>query len=249
MSNDVLNGVPGLAWPLSFAEEVGAGEVRPKVNLLHQGFELRAAAEPHGVALIVGEDRLTCGELDAKANRLARFLIEQGVGPEVRVAICAERTAEMVVAMYAVLKAGGAYVPVDPVYPEARQADILADSGALLLLTQERLAGRTPRTSAKPIFLDREGARIDRQGAGPLAPRASEHNLAYVIYTSGSTGRPKGVAIEHRCTTSLIRWAAATYSPEEISGVLAATSSMSMPPAAEAMNTGRPLARSSTMPR
>jgi amino acid adenylation domain-containing protein len=224
LSNDVMSGAPGLAWPHSFADEGGAGEVRPTVSLLHQAFELRAAAEPHGVALVVGEDRLTCGELDARANRLARFLIEQGVGPEVRVAICAERTAEMVVAMYAVLKAGGAYVPVDPAYPEARQADILADSGALLLLTQEHLAERIPRTSAKPVFLDREGPRIDRHGAGPLVPRAGGHNLAYVIYTSGSTGRPKGVAIEHRCTMSLIRWAAATYSPEEISGVLAATS-------------------------
>ena len=104
----------------------------------------------------------------------------------------------MVVAMYAVLKAGGAYVPVDPAYPMERQEIILEDSGARFLLTQERLAGRVPQTSAQRIFLDRDWPRIELHSAEPLPPRADEKNLAYVIYTSGSTGRPKGVAIEHR---------------------------------------------------
>ncbi len=224
MSNDVLNGGPAvMTRPLPSASAV-ADSVLGKVKLLHQAFELRAAAEPEAVVLVAGEDRITCGELEARANRLARFLIAEGVGPEVRVAICAERTPEMVVAMYAVLKAGGAYVPVDPAYPEERQANILADSGALLLLTQERLAGRLPQTSAKTVLLDRGEPRIALESAEPLAPRADESNLAYVIYTSGSTGRPKGVAIAHRSAVVLTRWAARVYSPEELEGVLAATS-------------------------
>ena len=210
MSNDVMNGAPAeLARSRYRYGEDGVESVLRQVTLLHQAFELRAAAEPDAVVLVVGEERITCGELDARANRLARFLVEQGVGPEVRVAICAERAAEMVVAMYAVLKAGGAYVPVDPAYPEARQADILADSGALLLLTQERLAGRIPTTSARPVFLDRDRPRIELYGTEPLPPLADERNLAYVIYTSGSTGRPKGVAIAHRSAVVLTRWAAA----------------------------------------
>ena len=206
------------------AAEGGVEAVLRRVTLLHQAFELRAAAEPEAVVLIVGEERITCGELDVRANQLARFLIEQGVGPEVRVAICAERSAEMVVAMYAVLKAGGAYVPVDPAYPEERQANILADSGALLLLTQERLAGRIPATSARPVFLDRDWPRIDLYDAGPLPPLADERNLAYVIYTSGSTGRPKGVAIAHRSAVVLTRWSARIFSPAELAGVLGSTS-------------------------
>ncbi|HEY3570221.1 MAG TPA: amino acid adenylation domain-containing protein [Thermoanaerobaculia bacterium] len=194
------------------------------VTLLHQAFERRAAAEPEAVVLVAGEERITCGELESRANRLARFLAAQGVGPEVRVAVCAERTPDLVVALYAVLKAGGAYVPVDPAYPEERQAAILGDSGALLLLTQERLTGRLPHTSARPVLLDRDWPEIERYGGGPFDCPAGERNLAYVIYTSGSTGRPKGVAIEHHSAVTLTRWAARIYSPEELSGVLAATS-------------------------
>src|SRR6185369_14742112 len=112
LSNDVFNSVPFEPARRRFHLEIG--ETLQRVTLLHQAFELRAAAEPDAVALVAGEERITCRELNARANQLARFLVERGVGPEVRVAICAERTAEMVVAMYAVLKAGGAYVPVDP---------------------------------------------------------------------------------------------------------------------------------------
>jgi amino acid adenylation domain-containing protein len=225
LSNDVMNGVPAeLARSRCTYAEDGVEAVLRQVTLLHQAFELRAAAEPDAVVLVVGEERITCGELDAKANQLARFLVEQGVGPEVRVAICAERGAEMVVAMYAVLKAGGAYVPVDPAYPGERQANILADSGALLLLTQERLAGRVPTTSARPVFLDRDWPRVELYGTEPLPPLADERNLAYVIYTSGSTGRPKGVAIAHRSAVILSRWCARIFSPEELAGVLGSTS-------------------------
>ncbi|HEX4497580.1 MAG TPA: AMP-binding protein, partial [Thermoanaerobaculia bacterium] len=217
MSSSVLSptpaGLPGVRFAVAGG---GVQEAMRRVTLLHQAFEARAAAEPESVVLVAGTERITCGELEARANRLARFLVAQGVGPEVRVAICTERTPDMVVAMYAVLKAGGAYVPVDPAYPEERQAIILADSAALLLLTQEGLAGRLPQTSATPVFLDRDGPAIERYGAGPLSSRADERNLAYIIYTSGSTGRPKGVAIAHRSAVFLTRWAARVYSPEEL---------------------------------
>ncbi|MFL6196329.1 MAG: non-ribosomal peptide synthase/polyketide synthase [Thermoanaerobaculia bacterium] len=217
MSNDVVGG-----GAVALAED--REEIPGRSSLLHQAFEARAAAEPGAVVLVAGEKSVTFGELEARANQWARYLVEQGVGPEVRVAICAERTVEMVVAMYAVLKAGGAYVPVDPAYPEERQANILADSGALLLLTQEHLAPRIPVTSAKTVFLDRERPRAELHSPEPLPPRADEDNLAYVIYTSGSTGRPKGVAIAHRSAVVLTRWAARVYSPRELSGVLASTS-------------------------
>jgi amino acid adenylation domain-containing protein len=216
LSNDVLSA------PAAGPEVTQ--EILREVTLLHQAFELRAAAEPDAVVLVAGAERITRGELEARANQLARYLVARGVGPEVRVAVCAERTPEMVIALYAVLKAGGAYVPIDPAYPEARQADILADSGALILITQERLAGRLPRTTAMPVFLDRDRPLIERETAAPLPRRADEGNLAYVIYTSGSTGRPKGVAIAHRSAVVLTRWAARIYSPEELAGVLAATS-------------------------
>jgi amino acid adenylation domain-containing protein len=216
LSNDVLSAP---ATELHITQEILRG-----VTLLHQAFELRAAAEPDAVVLVAGDERLTRGELEARANQLARYLVARGVGPEVRVAVCAERTPEMVIALYAVLKAGGAYVPIDPAYPEARQADILTDSGALILLTQERLAGRLPRTTAMPVYLDCARPLIERETAAPLPCQADESNLAYVIYTSGSTGRPKGVAIAHRSAVVLTRWAARIYSPEELAGVLAATS-------------------------
>ncbi len=225
MSNDVMNGVPAeRVRSRSTYGKDGIEAALRQVTLLHQAFELRAAAEPDTVALVVGEERITCGELDTKANQLARFLIEQGVGPEVRVAICAERNAEMVIAMFAVLKAGGAYVPVDPAYPGERQAIILGDSGASLLLTQEPLSGRLPETTAKTILLDRDWPQVASRSGEPIEPVAETGNLAYLIYTSGSTGRPKAVAIEHRSTLSLLRWASTIYSPEELSGVLASTS-------------------------
>ncbi len=141
-------------------------------RLLHALFEERCDEDPQAVALVDGRDRLTRAELEGRANQLARHLQSLGVGPEVRVAICAERTAEMIVALFAVLKAGGAYVPVDPTYPRERQAIILEDSQAPLLLTQERLLDRLPATSAAIVCLDRDWPSVERWSAARLGQPA-----------------------------------------------------------------------------
>ncbi len=163
---------------------------------VHREFEALAARSPDRVALVSGDEWLTYAQLDARANRLAHHLAARGVGPATRVALCLERTAEMVVAVLAVMKAGAAYVPLDPAHPADRLAYVLEDSGAALALTgrhlAERLGGAVPC-----LELDAErGAVAARPATAPEA-RVGPGDLAYVIYTSGSTGRPKGVLVEH----------------------------------------------------
>jgi amino acid adenylation domain-containing protein len=167
---------------------------------LHQLFERQAARTPDAVALTGGDQSLTYAELDARAAALARRLRSLGVGPDVHVAVCAERSPEMVVALLAVLKAGSAYVPLDPAYPAQRIEYMLADSAAPVVLTQCRLVDRLPATSATVVCLDEEPALGDDLGDSGVRP----DNLAYVIYTSGSTGKPKGVQISHRAIVNLL---------------------------------------------
>ncbi|HEV7516356.1 MAG TPA: amino acid adenylation domain-containing protein, partial [Thermoanaerobaculia bacterium] len=175
------------------------------VFCLHERFQAVAARQPAALALeIEAPDespefpaRLTYGELDRLANQLAHHLRTLGVGPEVRVALRFERSSEMVVAILATLKAGGAYVPIDPGHPAERQAFMLADSGATVLLTLRTLAERLPAGQAVTVFLDEIGDLLSGQSAEPPAAEARPENLAYVIYTSGSTGQPKGSPITH----------------------------------------------------
>jgi amino acid adenylation domain-containing protein len=201
--------------------------------LLHQAFAAIAASRPDAVALIDGDRRLSYGELAARAERLARRLRAQGVGPEERVGVCLGRSAEMVVALLAVLRAGGAYVPLDPAYPPERLAFMVADSGAAVVLTETRHRSVLPAAGPRTLCLDAEeeegeawdGATLGERSSDvpPLAPAVPE-NLAYLIYTSGSTGRAKGVAIEHRSAVALCRWAATLFTPADLAGVLAVTS-------------------------
>ena len=128
------------------------------------------------------------------------------------------RDSGLIVSILAVLEAGGFYVPLDPAYPVERNAFLLKDSGAAVLLTCTSLAGRVPETAVPIVRIDEEG------GAESEGPSAEAHHLAYLIYTSGSTGRPKAVAIEHRGAVAPVRWALSTYSTGELAGVLAATS-------------------------
>ncbi|MCB1034628.1 MAG: amino acid adenylation domain-containing protein, partial [Acidobacteria bacterium] len=191
---------------------------------LHHLFEQQAVRTPEAVAVVAGETRWTYAELNRRANHLAAHLLNHGVGPEVRVAVCLSRSAAMVAGLLAILKAGGAYVPLDPEYPEERLTYVLEDARVALLLTESSLEPRLPLSDLPRLRVDE----LDPpDGAAPPADPAggaTAANLAYLIHTSGSTGRPKGVAICHRSPVVLARWARRVFSDSELSGVLAATS-------------------------
>jgi amino acid adenylation domain-containing protein len=171
----------------------------PADQCLHQLFEAHAAREPHAAAVVFRDRTLSYGELDARANRLARHLAGLGVGPEVLVGLCLERGPELVAALLGVLKAGGAYLPLDPGYPAERLARMLAGSGAAVVLTQESLRDVLPALDGVAVVsLDGEAERIAAHGAEPVRSAVEPRNLAYVIFTSGSTGVPKGIALAHR---------------------------------------------------
>ncbi|MCD2744951.1 amino acid adenylation domain-containing protein, partial [Pseudomonas aeruginosa] len=164
---------------------------------LQQRFEEQARQRPQAVALILDEQRLSYGELNARANRLAYCLIARGVGADVPVGLALERSLDMLVGLLAILKAGGAYLPLDPAAPEERLAHILDDSGVRLLLTQGHLLERLPRqTGVEVLAID--GLVLDGYAESDPLPTLSADNLAYVIYTSGSTGKPKGTLLTHR---------------------------------------------------
>ncbi|HYO12017.1 MAG TPA: amino acid adenylation domain-containing protein, partial [Thermoanaerobaculia bacterium] len=203
--------------PLSEAErhqllrEWSSGGEGVEEVCLHELFEAQAARTPDALALKVDGAILSYAQLNGRANRLARRLRELGVGPEVRVGLCVERSAEMIVAILGILKAGGAYVPLDPEVPAERLAflleDALAGVSSPLLVTQASLAAALPSTRARTLVLD-ELARKDGEGEGSdgnLAGGAAPGNLAYVIYTSGSTGLPKGVMVRHGSAVTLVR--------------------------------------------
>lgn len=196
----------------------------PKDKCIHQLFEAQVARTPDSIALIFDERRLTYSELNSQANQLAHYLRAVGVGPEVRVGLCVERSVEMIVGILGILKAGGAYVPLDPAYPRERQAFMLEDSQAQILLTQQRLVTDLNQHSLRTICLDTDWNQISHGMTSDPTPGSLPENLAYVIYTSGSTGRPKGVAIEHRATVAFLSWAISVFSPEKLKGVLASTS-------------------------
>ena len=147
--------------------------------------------------MVFEEQQLTYRELNARANQLAHHLRALGVGPEVLVGLCLERSLELVVGLLGILKAGGAYVPLDPSYPAERLAFMLEDTQAPVLLTQERLLGQLPPHAGRTLCLDRDWPTIAAQPATNPPCRATADNLAYVIYTSGSTGTPKGVMVTH----------------------------------------------------
>jgi amino acid adenylation domain-containing protein len=152
------------------------------------------ARTPDAVALACGDSRITYGELDARTARLARRLREEGVGPEVLVAVALERSIELVVALLAVLRAGGTYVPLDPGHPPERLRWVLSDSRAPLLLTRPGVMSGEAAGGARAVWIDELGAGAPG-GPYPALAEPPLDALAYVIYTSGSTGRPKGVGI------------------------------------------------------
>jgi amino acid adenylation domain-containing protein len=170
----------------------------PKDKCIYQLFEQQVSRAPDSVAVVHQDEQLTYQELNTRANQLARYLQHFGVGPEVLVGLCVERSIEMVVGVLGVWKAGGAYVPLDPAYPKERLAYMLADSAVSVVLTQERLLAELPATDAQVVALDRNWCKLTGVSGENLGQVAGAENLAYVIYTSGSTGNPKGVLVEHR---------------------------------------------------
>jgi amino acid adenylation domain-containing protein len=169
----------------------------PEAQTVHRLFEFQAEQTPEAVALVFEGEHLTYRELNARANRLAHSLQDLGVGPEVLVGICLERSVDMVVALLGVLKAGGAYVPLDPAYPQERLAFMIADAGVPVVLTQQALAAGLSGQGAWVLCVDTDAEAIAQQSEDNPFPLAGSDHLAYVIYTSGSTGRPKGVEITH----------------------------------------------------
>ncbi|MFE6667640.1 non-ribosomal peptide synthase/polyketide synthase [Streptomyces sp. NPDC057697] len=178
---------------------------------LVESFQAHAARAPQALAVVADGEHLTYAELDARANRIAHWLIGRGVGPERTVAVVFERSAELTAAVLGVLKAGAAYLPIDPDYPGDRVAHMLTDARPALILTTTALAGLLPETGGIDVAaLDAPGIREtvrNRPATGPTgqdltAPPHADHP-AYVIYTSGSTGRPKGVVVAHRGIASL----------------------------------------------
>ena len=178
----------------------------PEDRCLHELFEEQAERTPEAVAVAFEDEQLTYGQLNERANQLARHLQGLGVGPDTLVGICVERSLEMMVGLLGILKAGGAYVPLDPSYPSERLAFMLSDAGARVLVTRQSLAGVLPAGAAQLVYVDAHWATITQQAAGNLGTPIRLDQLAYVIYTSGSTGRPKGVRGEHRATVNRLRW-------------------------------------------
>jgi amino acid adenylation domain-containing protein len=169
----------------------------PRDKCLHDLFAEQAARTPDAVALVYEDSALTYGELDRRANQLGHHLQKLGVGPEVIVGLCVERSLEMVVGLLGILKAGGAYLPLDPTYPAERLAYMVSDAQAPVLLTQRRLVARMPQHAARVVQIDVDWVEIERCPATSPPNMTLPDNLVYVIYTSGSTGRPKGVMLRH----------------------------------------------------
>ncbi len=174
-----------------------------KSKCIHQLFETQVEQQPNAIALIFENKQLTYKQLNQKANQLAHYLQALGVGSEVLVGICMERSFEMVVALLAILKAGGAYVPLDPTYPIERLSLILEDAQPFVLLTQEHLLEQLPSYWAQVVCLDSQAEEIAQESQENPSSKVKPKNLAYVIYTSGSTGTPKGVLVEHQGACNL----------------------------------------------
>src|SRR4030095_4341991 len=160
-------------------------------------FAAQVAKTPQATAALFEGSTLTYGELDARANRVAHHLRTLGVGPEVVVGLCVERSLEMLIGLLGILKAGGAYLPLDPGYPGERLGFMLSDACAPVLVTQAHLRARLPAHGGHVLCLDADADVIARQPASPPRSGLAPQHPAYVIYTSGSTGTPKGVVVTH----------------------------------------------------
>ncbi len=185
---------------------------------LHELFEAQVERTPNAPAAVYEQESLTYRELNERANQLAQYLQRRGVGPEVMVGVCMERSLELVVALLAILKAGGAYVPLDPSYPQERLEWMIRDAELALVLAQEKFNEILSRTATEVICLDAEWTEMASESKARPASGTRPDDLAYMIYTSGSSGRPKGVMISHRSIVNRLLWMQSAYDlkPEDV---------------------------------
>ncbi|MDZ7970786.1 MAG: amino acid adenylation domain-containing protein, partial [Nostoc sp. DedSLP03] len=183
----------------------------PQDASIHQLFEQQVELTPDSLALIHQSEELTYRQLNHRVNQLAHYLQKQGVTKETLVALCLERSLDMVVGILAILKAGGAYIPLDPSYPVERLNFMLSDSQASVLISQQEILEKLSLSSAKIVCLDIHKNEISQESFENPINISSSDNLAYVIYTSGSTGTPKGVLGTHRGTVNGLHWLWKTY--------------------------------------
>jgi amino acid adenylation domain-containing protein/non-ribosomal peptide synthase protein (TIGR01720 family) len=201
----------------ALAEWAATQTAYPQHANIHQLFETWAEDTPDAIAVVFEEQQLTYAELNRRANQLAHYLRSLGIGPEIAVGLCVERSLDLVIALLGILKAGGIYVPLDPSYPQERLAFMLTDARVPVLLTQAHLQAQLPPTSARLICLESEWPQIARQPSDTPINRAVAANLAYVNYTSGSTGQPKGVCIPHQAVIRLVKATSyATFTASEV---------------------------------
>jgi len=173
---------------------------------IHTMFERQVEKTPDAIALVFEGQTMTYRELNERANQVAHYLKRAGVGPDVRVGVCMDRSLEMLIAIYGVLKTGGVYVPVDPYHPQERQAFTMEDSQVPLMLTQERWLAHLPSVGFEVICLDTEWSKFAAESTENPVETFSADNMISILYTSGSTGKPKGVISTHRGICNLLRW-------------------------------------------
>jgi len=175
----------------------------PLDKCIHQLFEEQVERTPDNIAVVFEDQQLNYRELNARANQLAHYLQNLGVGPDVLVGICVERSLEMMVGLLGILKAGGGYLPIDPEYPTERLLYILQDAQVRVLLTQKHLIAGLPKHQSELVCLDTDWSFITQAQESNPGCEVQPENLAYAIYTSGSTGEPKGVMIQHSSVVNL----------------------------------------------
>ena len=200
----------------------------PQNQCIHQLFESQVERTPDAVAVVFENEQLTYHELNCRANQLAQYLRSLGVGADVLVGLCVERSSEtlpeasllMAIGLLAILKAGGAYVPLDPEYPTERLSFMLEDAQVWVLLTQQHLSDKLPKNQANTVFLDEIWSEIAQNSQENYSNGVTASHLANVIYTSGSTGKPKGVMVEHSGLCNLAQAQIQTFGVDSDSRVL-----------------------------
>ncbi|MBD1908589.1 non-ribosomal peptide synthetase [Funiculus sociatus GB2-A5] len=178
----------------------------PKELFVHQLFEAQVEQNKDAIAVVFEDKQLTYQELNIRSNKLANYLQKLGVGAEILVGVCVERSLDMIIGMLAILKAGGAYLPLDPSYPPERLSFMLKDAQVPVLLTREQYIERLDNQNSKIISLDMDWETIAHESEDNPSSNVTAENLAYVIYTSGTTGKPKGVQIKHSGLLNLVFW-------------------------------------------